>query len=379
VSDFELVDAEHRAFPPLASPLEGSSMTDKNWGKLDRIAAEAAQYVADNFATVTNCGATPTDDCAQQYLKNFAQKAYRRPLTTDEQTRLTTLYTTALKGADGATINEAVQYGVYAILQTPQFQYRTEFGSDWKVNGALTPHEVASMLSYFLTDDAPDQALLDAATQGKLATPEDIGAQVDRILSTDAAKKNLAGALMSYFSYPNLETQVIQDAAFTGDMRMAMYHEAELFFASTLWGPPLSELLVSRKGFINATLAPLYNITQFPPAGAMLDANGFAQIDLPMNRTGMLTQAGFLANRSRPNATSVVGRGLLIKNTLLCTETPPPPDSVAATIDKINKDNPNATQRQLSQIRTTTSPCNGCHGTFDAYGLALDTFDVLGR
>jgi hypothetical protein len=136
---------------------------------------------------------------------------------------------------------------------------------------------------------------------------------------------------------------------------------------------------VSRKGFVNATLAPLYNITQFPPAGAMLDANGFAQIELPMNRTGMLTQAGFLANRSRPNATSVVGRGLLIKNTLLCTETPPPPDSVAATIDKINKDNPNATQRQLSQIRTTTSPCNGCHGTFDAYGLALDTFDVLGR
>jgi hypothetical protein len=111
----------------------------------------------------------------------------------------------------------------------------------------------------------------------------------------------------------------------------------------------------------------------------MLDADGFAQIDLPMGRTGMLTQAGFLANRSRPNATSVVGRGLLVKNTLLCTETPPPPAGVADVIDKINKDNPNASQRDLAQIRAMTSPCNGCHASFDAYGLALDTFDVLGR
>jgi Protein of unknown function (DUF1592)/Protein of unknown function (DUF1588)/Protein of unknown function (DUF1595)/Protein of unknown function (DUF1585) len=379
VGDFELVDAEHRAFPPLQSPREGNSLTDQSWGTIDQIAQAAGKYVFDNFATLTACGAAPTDACAQQYLTSLAQKAYRRPLTADEQSRIAALYTGALKTAASATLNEAVQYSVYALVQSPQFLYRTEFGSDWKVDGGLTPYEVASMMSYFLTDNVPDQPLLDAAAQGKLSSPADIGAQVDRILKTDAAKTNLEGALVSYFSYPNLETQVIQDPAFTGDMRQSMYHEAELFLRNGLWGPPLNELLVSRKGYINATLAPLYGITQFPPAGATLDANQFAQIDLPANRTGLLTQAGFLANRSRPNGTSVVGRGLLVKNALLCSETPPPPASVQDAINEITAANPNATQRELSTIRQTTAPCNGCHATFDAYGLALDTFDVLGR
>jgi hypothetical protein len=378
VTDFELVDAEHRAFPPLQSPREGNSLTDQSWGTIDQIAQAAGQYVFDNFATVTNCGATPTDACAEQYLKNLAEKAYRRPLTADEQTRLSTLYTGTFKGA-GATVNEGVQYGVYAILQSPQFLYRTELGADWHVDGTMTPYEVASMLSYFLTDDAPDQPLLEAAAQGKLTTPADIAPQVDRILQKDTAKKNLQGAMISYLSYPNLESQIIQDAAFTGDMRRSMFHEAELFLQNTLWSGPLNDLLISRKGYINATLAPLYGITQFPPAGAQLDAQGFAQIGLPENRTGLLTQAGFLANRSRPDGTSVVGRGLLIKNAFLCTETPPPPENIADTITQITNANANASQRELAQIRGGMAPCNGCHLTFDAYGLALDTFDVLGR
>ena len=333
----------------------------------------------DNFATVTNCGATPTDACATEYLTKFAQKAYRRPLTAEEQARVTALYNTALKAEASATVNEAVQFSVYGILSSPQFLYRTEFGNDAKADGPLSPHEFASLLSYFLTDSLPDTELLDAATQNKLVNAADVGAQVDRILKTDAARKNFEGAMISYFSYPNLENQIIQDTAFTGDMRKSMFHEAELFLQNALWSGKLSELLVSRKSYINATLAPLYGIQQFPPAGATLDAQMFAQVDLPADRTGMLTQPGFLANRSRPNNTSVVARGLLIKAAFLCTDTPSPPESVGAEIDRIAHENPDASERKLAEIRGTTSPCNGCHGSFDAYGLALDTFDVLGR
>ena len=286
VEDFELVDAEHRAFPPLQSPREGNSLTDQSWGTIDQIAQAVGKHVFDNFATLSNCGAAPTDACAQQYLNGLAQKAYRRPLTAAEQARISALYSMALEADAGATVSEAAQYVVYALVQSPQFLYRTEFGGDWHLDGGLTPYEVASMLSYFLTDDVPDQQLLDAALQNKLSSAADVGPHVERILKTDAAKKNLQGALVSYFSYPNLETQIIQDPAFTGEMRQSMYHEAELFLQSTLWGPPLSELLVSRKGFVNATLAPLYGIAQFPPAGVTLDAQQFAQIELPANRDG---------------------------------------------------------------------------------------------
>lgn len=378
VADFELVDADHRAFPPLQSPREGNSLTDQSWGTLDKITDAAGQYAFDNFAALTNCGAAPTDACAQQFLSTFAQKAYRRPLTAEEQARLSTFYTGA-KTDLGATSEEAVKYGVSAVLQAPQFLYRTELGPDWTQDGALSPFELASMLSYFLTDSAPDQLLLDAAAQNQLAAPAGLAAQVDRILQTDAAKRNLEGAIMSYFSYPNLETQIIQDAAFTGDMRRSMYHEATLFLRASLWGGKLNDLLVSRKAYVNATLAPLYGVAQFPPAGATLDADQFAVVELPANRTGLLTQAGFLANRSRPDGTSVVGRGLLIKNALLCTQTPEPTAGVQQAIDEIVAANPNASERQMADIRAATTPCNGCHATFDAYGLALDTYDVLGR
>jgi hypothetical protein len=377
VGDFELLDVDHRSFPPLQSPREGNSLTDQSWNTIDRIAEAAGKHVFDNFATATTCGAAPTDECAQQYLNTLAQKVYRRPLTPGEQTRLTGLYTSLKTGA-GATINQAVQHSVYALFQTPQFLYRTEFGSDWRVDGALTSYELASMLSYFLTDDAPDQPLLEAAAQNKLSSAAEIGAHVDRVLVTDAARVNLHGALVSYFSYPNLENVVIQDDAFTGDMRNAMYQESKLFLQNHLWSGPLNELLTSRKGYVNSTLAPIYGVT-FPPPGATPDATGFAQFELPANRTGLLAQAGFLANRSRPDGTSVVGRGLLVKSALLCTKTPPPPETVQDAIEMIAEANPNATERQLAEIRTTTSPCSSCHASFDAYGLALDTFDVLGR
>jgi hypothetical protein len=376
-ADNMVVDAEHRTFPPLQNPREGNTVTDATWKTIDSMAQTAGQYVFDNFAAVTKC-ATPTDECAEQYLSSLAQKAYRRPLSEAEQGRLKTLYA-SLKTEAGASINEAVQHGVYAILQAPQFVYRTEFGADALVEGALTPHELASTLSYFLTDDVPDAALLDAASQNQLATAAEIGAHVDRILTTPAAQKNLHGAMMSYFAYPDLEGIVIQDPAFTNGVRNSMYHEGELFLQNVLWGGgKLSELLLSRKAYVNASLAALYGVP-FPAPGATLDADMFGPVDLPETRAGLVTQVAFLTTRSRPDSTSVVGRGLLIKKAFLCTDTPPPPDSLADAIEQAEHMLANATEREKSNYRTATSPCNGCHLGFDAYGLTLDAYDVVGR
>src|SRR5688572_10221074 len=35
--EFELLDAQHRAFPPLQSPREGNSFTDQSWSAADQI------------------------------------------------------------------------------------------------------------------------------------------------------------------------------------------------------------------------------------------------------------------------------------------------------------------------------------------------------
>jgi hypothetical protein len=373
-----ILDSKHRAFPPLQSPREGSTITDGQWTTVDAMSSSAADYVLDNFEAVTGCGAQPTDACAQEYLSGLAEQAYRRPLTADEQTRLDGLYMT-LTGDIGATINEAVQHGVYAILQAPQFVYRTELGDDWTVDGAMTQYELASALSYFLTDDAPDPMLSDAAAQGQLSTPEQVAAHVDRILETPTARQNLTDAMTSYFNYQGLENVVIQDMDFNSAVANSMYHEGELFLQNTLWGGTLSDLLLSRQSVINELLAGIYGIAPFPPPGVTLDEDGFALVTLPEVRSGLVTMPGFLSTRSRPTETSVVGRGLLIKNAFLCTDTPPPPESIGETIAELAVQQKDETEREKSAYRQTTPPCNGCHATFDAYGVALENYDLIGR
>src|SRR6185369_15332215 len=117
----------------------------------------------------------------------------------------------------------------------------------------------------------------------------------------------------------------------------------------------------------------------FPP-GAATTADNFVPVELPDTRAGLLTQAGFLSARARPDRDSVVGRGLLITATMLCANNPAgPPDALAGQIAAAMAMLADKTEREKSLYRQTTSPCNGCHANFDAYGLVLENFDLIGR
>ena len=372
-----------RTFPPLASPQEGSSITTGLWQKVDLIASAAGAYALANISPVTGCGATPSDACAKAFVLSLAEKAYRHPLSTTESSSLTQVYD-EVKAIYG-TVPEAVQNSIYAIVQSPQFLYRTEVGASKDQAGPLSPYELASSLSYFLTDAPPDATLLSAAQQNKLGTPDEIGAQVDRILATPAARTNLEGALFSYFQLDNLASVKIDDPAFTSGtaakpysgVRESAYHEVELFLSNTLWSGPLTGLLTANKSYLNTTLAALYGIA----IPAQSDESQFVSVDLPANRGGLLTKAGFLASNSRPDVPSVVARGLVINKSMLCQSNPPFPTDPAllASIAAAGTALANASERERADYRGKTTPCSGCHRNFDAYGLALDTYDSIGR
>jgi hypothetical protein len=304
----------------------------------------------------------------------FAERAFRRPLNDAEKTTLSKVLTDV--AAAGGTAAEQLQYGVYAALESPQFLYRTEFGQTATEAGPLLPYEVANQLSFFLTDAPPDKPLLDAAAQGALTTAEQIGAQVKRVLALPSAQQNLQDAMFSYFGLYGLEKVVVDSPDFTDPVRNSMLHESELFLKNNLWAPKLSSLLTTRQSTVNATLAPLYGVP-VPTTG--LDAQGFAQVDLPANRAGILTNLGFLTARSRPETPSVVGRGLLVNAALLCAQNPPFPADLAAQIAAVGVTLADATERAKSEYRTSTAPCKSCHASFDAYGLSLGNFDSVGR
>jgi hypothetical protein len=54
-ADYEL-DTAQRTFPPLASPNEGSSLTDRSWETSDKIAQEVGSWVSANAEALAGCG-----------------------------------------------------------------------------------------------------------------------------------------------------------------------------------------------------------------------------------------------------------------------------------------------------------------------------------
>jgi hypothetical protein len=373
---YDLPEPEQRTFPPLASPREGSAFIPEIWTTSDNMAADVGSYALEHLDQLSGCGATPSEACVRRFLPELAERAYRRPLTSDDEASLLQVVSEVL--TDGGTPADALRYGVYAVFESPQFLYRTELGVEPAAAGPLTSAEMASQLSFFLTDGPPDQQLLAAAAADELTDPARIAAEAERLLKTPAAQENLEAALFSYFRLSNLDTVVVDDRAFTLDVRSSMRREAQLFFANTLWSGPFSGLLTSGRTAIDASLAPLYGLGAFPPAGSQLDADGFALVDLPDARAGLLTQLGYLTARSRPDSASVVGRGLAVNAELLCGENPPFPVGLPDAVRNV-PNFANATEREKSEYRTTTQPCAPCHVLFDAYGLALENFDLLGR
>jgi hypothetical protein len=368
--------ASERTFPPLGDPSEGSSYIDAKWQTADNLSKAAGEHALANFAALSGCGDAPTAECATAYVGTLAEKAYRRPLDDREKQSVLQVFTEVTTA--GGTVQQATQAAVYAIHSAPQFLYRTELGAD-AAAGPLTQYELASQLSYFLTEAPPDTELLAAASQNALTTPEQIAAQVDRLLALPTTKANLQDTVVASFGIARVKTVVVDGLSadlFNTGVRNSMFRESQLFINNLLWtGAPVSDLATSRKSFINAQLAPLYGI----PAPTVLDADGFGPVDLPENRSGILTSVGFLTSRSRPDQQSVVGRGLSVNDAILCQQNPAFPEALAEQIESLNAAQGNLSERERADYRGSTSPCSGCHKSFDPYGISLENFDVIGR
>jgi hypothetical protein len=382
-------DPRQRAFQALAS--EGDFFTDQMLSATVNMVEGALNT---NFGTVaqlttlSGCASPITDACALNWLTtNFAPKAYRRPLTSAETTAIQQLYTNTLKTMNGSASDEALRFGIEGIMISPEALYRTEFGGQAQSGtAALSPYELASELSYFLTNGPPDTTLTGAAASGKLATSDGVAAEVDRIMKLPAAIENLNVAAESYYELGHLTTAyTVKDPGlfpeWTDALAASMFGETDKFLRTTLWQGKLTDLLTSTTSYVDSSLAMLYGITYPGAAGG----TAFMQVQLPAaQRSGILTQASIMTLKSRSNTTSVVARGLYVLGNVLCL--PPPPSPPTATQDpdtamKIAAQaaDTTATERDKAGFRDTTMPCMNCHLNFDQYGLAFESYDPLGR
>jgi hypothetical protein len=354
-----------------------NQVSTKSLDTHDTLVTAVARNVKTRAASLTQCAAgTTADACARQYAAKLAERAFRRPVSEDELTELMAAYQAgaAISPDDGiATLTQA-------ILFAPSAMYRRELGG--APNGqvaTLSSWEMADQLSHFLYSSIPDDALVSAAKTDSLTTDAGIRGELDRLLATDRVKQSLSQTMLAWLQTPRL-AQVTKDAKYAdfGALQGSMFTETSMFVDNFLWGQPgsLGDLLTSTRTFVDPGLAKFYGVSYPGAAGTTT----FLPVDLPKDqRAGVLTQAALLSIKSGPDNTSVIFRGLFIHDKMLClAEIAPPQD--AATLTKIaEQEMAGQTEPEKATYRSQTSPCFGCHAQFDPFGLALESFDGIGR
>lgn len=354
---------------------------DPRLGPQYRTAAEqlAAQVVGDRdlFARVVPCDASDAG-CAGEFIDSFGERAFRRPLLAEESARFQQLFQLGSSLAEGGgAFDDGVALVVEAMLQSPQFLYRAEVSHGAVAGGraALDDWEVASRLSYFIYDSMPDDELFERARQGELHTPEQVGAEVARMLDDPAAAAKLGSFHEQVWQVGRYAKIAPDREAFPGlpdDLPDRLRASQQRFVEAVVEeGGGLREMLTAPYAFVDSELAPLY--------GSDARGDGLSKLEFDAGeRKGFLMQAGFLASNAYARKTDPIHRGVFILRDVLCRPLPDPPADAAQT-PLPETDEPIETTREEISLLTGQSYCPTCHSQINEPGFSFEAFDAVGR
>jgi hypothetical protein len=300
--------------------------------------------------------------CGQMFASTYGQKLFRRALTPAESLSYATYLNGESKLDPAAT---AVASTFKAMMLSPNFLFRTELGNSKLGAVDLTNDEIASLLSYSIADMPPDAQL--QAAQAQLNDPAVRTAQAERLAAMPSAKDKLSAFWREYLALGSPPTAPGLD--------LSTFNEATNFFNKVVFEGvgTLKELMTAPYTYADATLAKVYGSAQ--PA-----ADGKLTLD-PTQRSGFLTSVAMLSQTSAPSqAATVIHRGLLVRERVLCQIPPPPPATVVPDPAQIQMGGANATARQNYDLFTMThASCNACHSFFQPLGLAFEAYDAAGK
>jgi len=318
---------------------------------------------------------TPAREAAQKIVSSFAQRAFRRPVATEEVNRLLSLFDRSYGRGDGFI--PSLRQSLKAVFVSPNFLFLAE--PEPAIGGVLRleAFPLATKLSYFLWSSMPDQELFATARSGQLLDTNSYLQQVRRMLADPKAAALGERFALQWLNLDRLGQEVRPDPKkypeFDSELAAQMRREAITFFNYIIQQDrSLVELIDSDYTFINERLARLYHLDG-------VSGPGFRQVKLTdRNRGGVLGMAGVHALTSFPLRTSPVLRGRWIMEALLGEKVNPPPPDVPALEESSEKSAHLTLRAQLEEHRTK-SECASCHDKMDPLGFGLENFDVLGR
>jgi len=372
---------------------------------------------------------------AQEILKQFGLKAFRRPIDERSLERLVTIAEQSYS-APGKRFEDGIAQAIVPVLASPRFLFRveeTEPASASKRHPLVDEYALASRLSYFLWSTMPDEELFRLAARRELR--QNLTAQVNRMLAdprSEALIENFVGQWLQVRDVDGIdinsravlardageernmqrnrqrfqelrdipeekltaeqraEIQQFRDNFRRGrnrlnieldrDLRRALRQETEMAFAHIVrQDRSVIELIDCDYTFLNERLAKHYALTNV--VGTNFVGPEMRRVVLPKDspRGGVLTHGAVLIVTSNPTRTSPVKRGLFILDNILGTPPPPPPPDIPNLEDSEKEvEGHKPTLRETLEIHRSKPLCSSCHNRMDPLGLALENFNALG-
>jgi len=363
---------------------ERGTTISREWDAATSVAAiEAASYIAPRLPELAGVpdGSKDRLPKLRDFARKFAQHAFRRPLTDDDQRHYIDRHFAATPDPD-----LALKRIVLLVLKSPRFLFP-------EVSGAPDQFAIASRLALALWDSSPDKELLDAAAAGKLASRAEVTRQARRMLNDPRARAKLHEFLLTWLKVDQPKELVKDAKRFAGfDAAVAtdLQSSLELFLDDVFWSSAsdFRQLLLSDDIYLNGRLARFYGVSKerkpnSPPFGWLSPtpkpepAMPFTRMTLEKGqRAGVLTHPYMLSLLAYSSESSPIHRGVFVGRGLLGVPIKPPMDAFTPLAPDLH---PNLTTRERVSLQTSPVTCASCHGVMNPLGFALENFDAVGR
>src|SRR6185436_5402906 len=126
---------------------------------------------------------------------------------------------------------------------------------------ALNPYELASAVSFALTNSSPDAALWSKAQDGTITQSSVLLSEVVRLMSLPAARDNLKKKVSYYLNFekvPLISKDTTLFKQYTTTLQASVYQSSQKFLDDMLWGGHFADLFTSTRIYANAELAGVY-------------------------------------------------------------------------------------------------------------------------
>jgi hypothetical protein len=321
------------------------------------------------LGALPGCGARDRG-CAQAMIDLYGPLLFRRALTDTDRQRYLDAYDAEAALAEG---NEALEWTLVAMLNSPYFLYRFELGT---LTGdgvyQLSGEEIASALSYTFSESPPSEGLLQKARQGALDTAEARLTIARQLLDTPRGHAMVEHFGKKWLHYDDVRNLVKDDAVVPGfaDLRGDMADETRRFLEHVFFESKdgVTALFSSAESFVTPALAQHYGLGS-PGAGGLVTRP-------PEQALGLLAQGSILSRFALTAISSPPQRGAFVWRHLLCRDLgAPPPNAGMPPVP----DPAFTTRERFEQAHSTLPSCAGCHAIIDGIGFGLENFDTAGR